>query len=210
MAQAIKKKTATARKKKTTAARRPSANRRATTAGARKTAASARSGQSVGPADTLTLSASWLHMRRLFREVGGILCIFASLIALLALTSFNIDDPGWSQTGAGNNISNTVGRAGAWFADVSFYLFGYMAYLMPLMLAMSGWLLFREQAKARRGYQPLFFVRIVGVLLMLLSASALADLHFGVNPGDLPMGTFGGGILGTAIAWRLVNLLQHA
>jgi len=148
-------------------------------------------------------------MGRVLRETGAIACAFAAVIALLALTSFDIDDPGWSHTGTGAAIANSVGRVGAWFADVSLWLFGYMAYLVPLLLAASGYLLFREGRSTIRGYQPFMFVRLLGVALMFVTASGLADLHFAVADGSLPRGTFGGGILGTAVAWRLVAFLHH-
>ena len=146
---------------------------------------------------------------RLFREVGGIVCLFAALIATLALVSFDTSDPGWSHTGVGAAVQNSVGRAGAWFADVSLYLFGYMAYLIPLLIGSFGWLLFRDRKQASDTYRPFVFIRIIGVALMLVSASGLADLHFNVSQGSLPQGTFGGGVLGTAVAWRLVPYLQH-
>lgn len=149
-------------------------------------------------------------MGRLLREVGGIVCVFSSLIAVLALITFDANDPGWSSTGAGHNIQNSVGRVGAWFADVSFSLFGFMAYLIPLVLGISGWLLFRDHRRqATATYRPFAFVRVLGVSLMLMSASGLADLHFAVPEGALPNNTFGGGILGTAVAWRLVSFLHH-
>jgi len=148
-------------------------------------------------------------MGRLLKEVGAIVCIFAALIAVLALASFDVNDPGWSHTGDGPGVSNSVGRAGAWFADVGFYLLGYMAYLIPLIAAVSAWMLFRGDAKPKAGYQPFLFVRVIGCALMLAAASGLADLHFAVPDGALPRGTFGGGILGTAVAWRLVANFQH-
>jgi len=127
----------------------------------------------------------------------------------LSLITFHVNDPGWSHTGAGGNINNSVGRAGAWFADVSLSLFGYMAYLIPAVLAVCGWLLFRDYKRSPTAYRPFVFIRVIGITLMLIAASGLADLHFGVSEGALPRGTFGGGILGTAVAWRLVAYLHH-
>ncbi|MFK7860143.1 MAG: DNA translocase FtsK [Granulosicoccus sp.] len=163
----------------------------------------------LAAAASMAKTASLGHMARLLREVGGIICLFASLISLLALVSFDINDPGWSHTGSGEAVQNSVGRVGAWFADVTLYLFGFMAYLIPLVIAISGWMLFRHYRRSAEAYRPFVFVRVIGVTMMLVSASGLADLHFGVNPGSLPQGTFGGGILGTAVAWRLVPFLQH-
>ena len=219
MAQATSKRATAARRKKAPASRKATSaakgsgrvtSRRATAT--RRTAASAqKKGTSAraAAANAVVNAASLGHMARLFREVGGIVCLFAALIAVLALVSFDANDPGWSHTGTGVGINNSVGRAGAWFADVSMYLFGYMAYIIPLVIGVSGWLLFRNSVRTSDTYRPFVFVRLIGVALMLVSASGLADLHAGVEAGALPQGTFGGGILGTAVAWRLVPFLQH-
>ena len=167
------------------------------------------SGPVVRAARTRVDAAAFGHMGRLLRETGAIVCFFAALIALIALVSFHIDDPGWSHTGTGVEVANSVGRAGAWFADVTLYLFGFMAYLVPLVLGVSGFLLFRGGVNVPGTYRPFVFVRVVGVAMMLASASGLADLHLGVPDGALPRGTFGGGILGTEIAWRLVAFLHQ-
>ena len=222
MAQATPKRAAAARRKKAPASSKATAaakgsgriaSKRATatprgSSGAQKKGASAQ-GARTAAATAVVNAASLGHMARLFREVGGILCLFAALIALLALVSFDINDPGWSHTGNGVGINNSVGRVGAWFADVSMYLFGFMAYLIPLVIGVSGWLLFRNSVHTSDTYRPFVFVRLIGVALMLVSASGLADLHASVGEGVLPQGTFGGGILGTAVAWRLVPFLQH-
>ncbi len=147
-------------------------------------------------------------MGRLLREVCGIVALFAALIALLALVTFEQSDPGWSHTGSSESVHNRVGWAGAWFADVALYLFGFMAYLVPLLLACSGWALFRSARQRVPAYRPFVFIRLIGVALMFLTASGLADLHVGVSGGALPEGTFGGGILGTITAWRLVAFLH--
>ena len=57
--------------------------------------------------------------------------------------SYHPSDPGWSHSGQVDPVLNQGGRVGAWIADVFLYLFGYMAYLFPIMVAYSGWLLFR-------------------------------------------------------------------
>ena len=223
MAQVTKKRAAVARRKKAPAARKAAAgksagriaSRRATAT--RHAPAASSSGKGLSKAasaraaatERLSDARSLGQMGRLFREVGGIVCVFAAVIALLALTSFDASDPGWSHTGIGDPIQNSVGRAGAWFADVTFSLFGYMAFLLPLVLGMGGWLLFRDERRVVNAYRPFAFVRLIGVLLMLASASGLADLHFGVPEGTLPHNIFGGGILGTAVAWRMVGFLHH-
>ena len=168
------------------------------------------SGPSVRATRTRVDAAAFGHMGRLLRETGAIVCFFAALIALIALASFHIDDPGWSHTGAGVEVANSVGRAGAWFADVTLYLFGFMAYLVPFVLGVSGFLLFRGGVNVPGTYRPFVFVRVIGG-----GADARERERTG---GPAPRrarrraaarGTFGGGILGTEIAWRLVAFLHQ-
>ena len=47
-------------------------------------------------------------------------------------------DPGWSNAGQVERIANQGGVAGAWIADVLLYLFGFMAYLFPVMIGYAG------------------------------------------------------------------------
>jgi len=54
-------------------------------------------------------------------------------------------DPGWSRSSAMSGIRNAGGVAGAWFADVALYLLGYLAYLIPVLIGYSGWLLFSRR-----------------------------------------------------------------
>ena len=220
MASASKKRAATKRRPKAPSSRSSSSAARGSSrvasgkVSASKRSASAKSAKGASPkavaAANLEKAASIGLIARLLKEVCGIVCLFAALIGLLALVSFNINDPGWSHTGKGVDIQNSVGRAGAWFADVSLYLFGFMAYLIPLVMGISGWLLFRSNRRLpSTTYRPFVFLRLIGICLMLVSASGLADLHFQVSEGALPQGTFGGGVLGTAVAWRLVPFLQN-
>lgn len=190
--------------------KRASAKKGGTAAAKQKEAAALDRAQTRAlAAESLANSATLGQMKRVFREMGGIVCFFAAVIVALALFTFNVNDPGWSHTGTGSDVNNSVGRAGAWFADVTFYLFGFMAYLIPVLLLVAGWTLFSDHRRQKpRAYQPFAFVRVIGIALMLLTASGLADLHFGVPAGSLPAGTFGGGVLGTEVAWRLVSFLD--
>ncbi len=190
--------------------KRSSAKKQTSAAAKQKEAAALDRAQTRAVATaSLANSATVGQMKRVFREMGGIVCFFAAIIIMLALFTFNVNDPGWSHTGTGSDVNNSVGRGGAWFADVAFNLFGYMAYLIPVLLLIGGWSLFSDHKRKKpRVYQPFAFVRVIGIVLMLLAASGLADLHFGVSAGSLPAGTFGGGILGTEVAWRLVAMLN--
>lgn len=218
MAQAKKKRATSARKRKPaakTAARKSAPRKSAGKSTGRSTAGKSANRSRVGgassaAADTLidaTRSRAFEQFAGLARELCGIGCIVLSVIILLALTTFDANDPGWSHTGLNSNISNSVGLGGAWLADVLFYLFGFVAYVVPAVLAYTGWRLFRPK-RARTLNEPFVFVRLLGIVLMLVSACGLADLHFGVTEGALPDSTFGGGILGTEIAWKLVSIFK--
>lgn len=148
------------------------------------------------------------HLNRAVVEVGGIAMMVGSVIMLLALASFDVNDPGWSHTGSGVRVANSVGRAGAWFADVVFFVFGYVAYLLPVFIGLVGWRLLRGRTTEFNEYQPFVFVRLIGLVTMVLAACGLADLHFEVAEGSLPHGTFGGGVVGTIVAWKLVAILK--
>ncbi|WP_372798882.1 DNA translocase FtsK 4TM domain-containing protein, partial [Litorivivens sp.] len=96
---------------------------------------------------------------------GALIALAAiSLFLFLALASYSADDPGWSRTGTGSDIDNAVGPVGAWVADVFYALFGYMAYLFPLMLAFQAWRVFRDRFSAA-GVDPVILgLRLVGFL----------------------------------------------
>jgi len=82
------------------------------------------------------------HMIRGLRE--GALIVFGAIALFLcaSLITYTPADPGWSHSDSVKAIANAGGVAGAWFADVFLYMFGFLAYLFPIMVAYSGWLLF--------------------------------------------------------------------
>ena len=126
------------------------------------------------------------------RESALVALVAIGAYLMLALLTHDRADPGWTHTGSNHLVSNLGGKVGAYFADLFFFLFGYLAYLAPLMVAYSGWLLY--QGRLENGdidYRSLG-VRWVGFLLTLAAGCGLATLHF--HPGFLP--SFAGGILG--------------
>ncbi len=147
------------------------------------------------------------HVHRALREGAFVLLLAVSAYLLLSLLSFNAADPGWSHTGSGEPIANAGGRAGAWFADVFLYLFGYIAYLIPLMVAWAGWLIYRGQPEAEAGALRFHLLRWSGFLVTLLSACGLAALHFAAEPGTLPVGANAGGVLGAFIGGEFARAL---
>ncbi len=110
-------------------------------------------------------------------EGGLILCCMVATYILLALSSFNPNDPGWSQSHFQGEIHNWTGAVGAWTADVLFYFFGFIAFLIPVIIATTGWFIFN---RAHRIFEIDYFsvgLRIIGFMLMLLALAALVSMN---------------------------------
>ncbi|MCP4090625.1 MAG: cell division protein FtsK [Gammaproteobacteria bacterium] len=123
-----------------------------------------------------------------------------ALILLLALLTYHPDDPGFSHTGtSATTLHNQIGLAGAWFADIAFYLSGMPAYLFPVITMAAGWMLF----SARKTDEPLnrtvISLRTCGFLLALVTSCGLATLHF--STPELRETT--GGVLGQMVGQGL-------
>ncbi|MGB1465896.1 MAG: DNA translocase FtsK 4TM domain-containing protein, partial [Alcanivorax nanhaiticus] len=133
------------------------------------------------------------HLKRGLVEGTVIALIALSAYLLLALVTFDSRDPGWSYVGHTNAVHNAAGRAGAFSADMLFSLFGFMAYLFPVLVAFWAGKVLKERHAGLPGSWPLFSLRLVGFVLTMLAGTALSYMHFSV--GDhLPEGA--GGILG--------------
>jgi len=143
------------------------------------------------------------HTHRGLREGTLLIFIAVSVYLLLSLLSYRVSDPGWSHTvDTVGTIHNLGGISGAWFADVFLYLFGLMAYLFPVMLGYSGWLLYR--GREEQGFDAWHLgLRAVGFLLTLVAGAGLASLHVQQPDLQLPLGP--GGILGDVVGSSLVN-----
>lgn len=138
----------------------------------------------------------------------GALLVFGAVAIYLfvALFSYHPEDPGWSHSGAGGAIVNGGGVVGAWFADVFLYLFGYFAYLFPVMAGYAGWLLYRGSTGGAPADGRLFALRGAGFVLTVVAGAALAALHFADPASSLPLNS--GGILGDSVGRGLVHLFS--
>ena len=133
------------------------------------------------------------HLKRGLVEGMVIALIAFSLYLLLALISFDSRDPGWTFVGNVDAVRNAAGRAGAFSADLLLGLFGYMAYLFPVLVGFWAGKVLRERHAGLPGSWPLFSLRLVGFILTMLAGTALSYMHFTVGE-SLPEGA--GGILG--------------
>lgn len=128
-------------------------------------------------------------------EGSLILCCMVATFVLLALSSFHSSDPGWSQSNFDGAIDNVTGAVGAWIADVLLYFFGYTAYVIPIIIAATGWLLFKRTHKLLEIDYFSVGLRLVGFLLVVLSLGALESM----NATDI-YDYSAGGVIGDVIA----------
>jgi S-DNA-T family DNA segregation ATPase FtsK/SpoIIIE len=137
--------------------------------------------------------------KRLLAEGALIGWIALCSILLLALLSYSPDDPGWSHTGTRAEISNAVGLAGAWVADIFYALFGVMAYLFPALLAVRAIQILRNYIlrEAEPFDSVTFTLRVIGFILVMISATSLANIQYAEVHNSYPFGV--GGILGNKI-----------
>jgi S-DNA-T family DNA segregation ATPase FtsK/SpoIIIE len=129
-----------------------------------------------------------------------------AIFLLVSLATYNPADPGWSSSGAYTQIHNTGGLIGAWLADVLLYLLGYLAYLFPIMIGYSGWLVYRGDTAGGGIDLHVLAVRWSGFLLTVGAGCGLATLEAGSNNAGLPAGA--GGVLGNVIGNGLVNVVN--
>ncbi len=139
-------------------------------------------------------------MRRRLREAAFLLLLPLVVYLFACLASYNQQDSAWSHlaTGVTHNIGGTVG---AWTADLSFYLIGYLAYAFPLLLLIVGWTLLREpHGEKESSLEPA--LRLVGGVAFFIGGTGLAYLQSAVAT-SLPAGP--GGVIGQVVG----DLLKH-
>jgi S-DNA-T family DNA segregation ATPase FtsK/SpoIIIE len=138
-------------------------------------------------------------------ETFLILTVLVAVYLVACLASYDPTDPGPFNPVASDQVSN-IGRVlGAWLANFSLFLTGYLAYSIPLLLIYIGWLVYARAGKGDEAAGALeWFARFTGLLLFILSATGLAHLHTLPPAGSMPAG--GGGVIGLQIATPLLEV----
>jgi S-DNA-T family DNA segregation ATPase FtsK/SpoIIIE len=129
-----------------------------------------------------------------------------ALIMLVALVTYSPLDPGFSHTGDGGPVRNQIGTVGAWFADVSFSLFGVPAYLFPVMVGLAGWILFAARREPGPIDRRLLGMRLGGFAATLLTSCGLGTLHFSAPSLPQTAGGAFGELVGQGLAVALGSL----
>ncbi len=134
------------------------------------------------------------HISRRLREAGMLLSFAVAAYILVALISYNVEDASWSHSGTNEVTLNFGGIAGAWIADLLFYLFGYLSFLLPVMISYNGIILVKTRNFSAEDRYQMLVIRWSGFVILLISGCALSSLHFAVEAGVMPLDS--GGILG--------------
>ncbi len=134
------------------------------------------------------------HINRRLREVGMLFSFALAIYILVALFTYDSHDASWSHSGTSDEIANFGGIAGAWIADLLFYLFGFLSYLLPVMMLYNGIILVKTRHFSAEDRYQMLVIRWSGFVLTLVSGCALSSLHFAVGPEIMPLDS--GGILG--------------
>ncbi|MBL8250195.1 MAG: DNA translocase FtsK 4TM domain-containing protein [Candidatus Competibacter sp.] len=143
------------------------------------------------------------------QEISFWLVVVIAVGMILALASFHVDDPAWTHTANVAKTHNLVGTAGAWFADINLYFFGYPAYWLPLSLLFAAWRLFRQGSLFQLDAEVVLF-RVLGFAVALATACGLAALHLQPLPGTIPGAGSSGGLMGVHVGQFLTQAFGRA
>ena len=134
-------------------------------------------------------------------EVGLLLAGAVSIYILITLFTFDPADPSWSKTGNYEMIKNAGGAFGAWLADILLFSFGYLAFFVPVLVALFGWLMFRKFHNLIEIDYLALGLRVIGFFLFVIGLSAICSVNF-----DDIYYFSSGGIVGDVFAYLLMPL----
>ncbi len=143
---------------------------------------------------------------RLLREAALYVLGAVAIYLLISLWTYSTSDPSWSHRGTNSTVFNAGGRAGAWLADVLFNLFGYVAYLLPLMIGITGWRLYRHRKDPAPTGLKHRLLMAGSFLAAVIGACGLAGLHFAQSKTGMPFAS--GGWLGNAVGLGLASVFS--
>ena len=149
------------------------------------------------------MAASGSALSRRVSEVVGVALFAGALIWLIALATYDPNDPAWFfSTGTHEEPANFAGRVGAFLGELSFQVLGYASYLVPAMLAVAGWHYFWCRAI------DAVYTKVTGAMMLFACGSAFLGLTLGrVDLG--PRAFRAGGYLGEWIGGFMADYLSR-
>lgn len=151
------------------------------------------------------MTASYTAILYSLREGVLILAVAISVFLLIALATYHRMDPGWSNATVSYHIDNATGRVGAYLADLTLSILGYLAYLFPVLMCYLAWVLYRYKHSPDLS-SPFklfhFVVKMLGVVVTVFFGAALLDMYVYPNPRLLPY--HAGGMVGAFVSVHLI------
>ena len=141
-------------------------------------------------------------IQRLLEAGLLVTCVFA-MFMMLALFSFDPADPGWSQTGYDSPIRNLGGAVGAYISDLLLNLFGVVAYSLPFVIAITGWLLFQKYYRLIQLDYLTLGLKLIGFIMLYIGVTSIASMNF-----DDIFYFSAGGILGDVLSSSFLPYLS--
>jgi len=145
---------------------------------------------------------SFLNGFQRLLEVGLIVMGAISIYILITLFSYDPADPSWTKTGNYEFIKNAGGAFGAWLSDILLFTFGWLAFFVPVILSVIGWLFFRKFHDLVEVDYLALGLRLIGFVLFIVGFSAICSMNF-----DDVYYYSSGGIIGDVISFLLSPLL---
>ena len=144
--------------------------------------------------------------KRGLREVVLILLSAVAVFLFVALYTYNASDPAWSHSTDATVTVNASGKVGAWFADISYFLFGYLAYIFPAMALFAGISLYRKKTHLGTPNRFHFLLNFIGLIITVVFATGIAAMHFHAAQTDMPANS--GGVLGSLVSEALISIFN--
>ena len=145
----------------------------------------------------------------LLRE-GYIFGLFTLSVTLfLSLISYSNDDRSFHVINSSESVANLLCSAGAYTSDILFAVFGITAFLLPLLLAIKSFQLFMSPSQKVYGSMDILVIwlRVIGFILLLVSATTFVNIHYGDFKSDYPSGL--GGYIGVFLGEHVVSVFGY-
>ena len=141
-------------------------------------------------------------------EIVVFVAVAFAIYALLALVTYDPSDPAWSHSGGDERpIANAGGRIGALASDMFLHGFGYVSFLVPILILILGVRFYHNRHIAS---EPSLLNRLligIGFLVTVMGGCGLENLHFSHFSESKPFEA--GGFLGDALNSSAVDAFGY-
>ncbi|KTD20484.1 DNA translocase FtsK [Legionella israelensis] len=136
-------------------------------------------------------------------EGGFIFILTCALFVLLSLTTYKVSDPGWTHISRSSSITNAGGQVGSYIADTLFFMFGFLAYLIPVCFAYMAWVILKDHRRLKIINKLVLTLRFFGFIMLMLGGCGLLGLEPQVK--DVNEIHSAGGIVGLKMSEGLTH-----